>query len=242
MLASAWLSSWIAAPHLTPNATRALREAYATSPARAVVLDDLLVAPVAARLGRFLTDQAEFRTGLGLRGRYGYVTEEDFLAAPASERFFRYGRLARATGAALQGEDFQTFERINRALADPRTRAFFEAITGVHLGAATLSARSMRRGDFLVPHTDDIGERLVSFVIYLSPAWRPEDGGTLMLEHRADPAGDPAEGATGHFAPVEPRFNRMVVFGARTWHHLTPIEAPPDRARVTLGGWFLVPA
>ena len=162
--------------------------------------------------------------GLGYRAAF---------AAPAADRFFRYGFLTRARGELLERPDFATLLAVQQAFDAPATRAFFSAICGRPLGAVTTSARRMAPGDFLAEHTDDIGQRLISFVLYLTPAWAPGHGGELEL--------DDGSGAYAH--RVAPRFNHLALFDARAWHRVAPLaEAPPAPARVTLGGWYLDPA
>lgn len=232
MLDTPWLGRWFSAPHLAPGAISAWRDAFAAHPARVIHLPGALTPPLADAVAGFLHDEAEFTTGHGLLTRYGFVPEHEFHAAPEAERFFRYGAVARVAGPAARTPRFRAFAELLAALADPRTRALFAALTGRELGGFTASARRMAAGDFLVPHADDVGGRELSFVIYLSPGWAPAWGGELRLD-----AGD---GSFPHV--VEPRFNSMVVFDARTWHVIAPFRPGLGaNARATIGGWFTAP-
>jgi hypothetical protein len=217
---------WIQPQHLEWAALEATRERFAAEPSRMVVLADFLLEPIATRMSRFLTDEAEFAVTVGLTTRYGACSEEEFDAAPAAERFFRYRRLTGARAVAGANEGLGALKALDRALAEPSLRALFQHISGMPLAGFASSVRRMEAGDFLVPHADDVDDRLLSFVIYLTPGWEPRHGGTLYLERGG-----------GELARVEPRWNSIVIFDARTQHHIAPIEAgaPP---RVTFGGWF----
>jgi len=233
MSADIAIASWVDPRHLTPAAGRALRAAYSEHPARAVHIKGFLQAPIAERLARFFAEDAEFATGYGLKTRYGFIREREWRETPESDRFFRYGNLVRARGRTIDSPGFSTFLAIREALDTPEARAFFTAVTGLALGDITTAARRMTAEDFLVEHTDDIGGRVLSFVLYLSPGWRPEWGGELHL--------DDGSGAYAH--KVDPEFNSLVLFDARAWHKVAPFtDALGDDARYTLGGWFMDPA
>ncbi|TNF29437.1 MAG: hypothetical protein EP329_15775 [Deltaproteobacteria bacterium] len=232
MTADIAIASWVDPRHLSPTAGRALRSAYAGHPARAVVIPGFLQAPIAERLARFLAEDAEFATGFGLKTRYGYVPEREWRETPEGERFFRYGSLVQARRSTVESPGFATFLSIREAFEAPETRAYFAALTGLRLGAITTAARRMTAEDFLVEHTDDIGGRVLSFVLYLTPGWRPEWGGELYL--------DDGGGAYAH--RVDPEFNSLVLFDARAWHKVAPFtDALGDRCRYTFGGWFMSP-
>lgn len=233
MTADIAIASWVDPRHLSRTAGLGYRAAYAAHPARAVVIDDFLQAPVAERLSRFFAQDAEYTTGFGLKARYGFVPEDEFRAAPAADRFFRYANLVQARGRAVESPDFATFLAVLHAFESPETPAFFQAISGRSLGAVTTAARRMTAGDFLVEHTDDIGDRVLSFVLYLTPGWEPGWGGELHLD----------DGAGAYAHRVDPVFNRLVLFDARAWHRVAPFtDALGGRARYTLGGWYKDPA
>jgi hypothetical protein len=230
MTADIAIASWVDPRHLTRAAGLGYRAAYAAHPARAVVIRDLLQAPIAERLSRFFAQDAEYTTGFGLKGRYGFVAEAEWREAPEADRFFRYANLLQARGKAVESPDFATFLAVLHALESPDARAFFQAVSGLSLGAVTTAARRMAAGDSLVEHTDDIGDRALSFVLYLTPGWEPAWGGELQLD----------DGAGAYAHRVEPVFNSLVLFDARTWHRVAPFtDALGARARYTLGGWFL---
>jgi Rps23 Pro-64 3,4-dihydroxylase Tpa1-like proline 4-hydroxylase len=80
-------------------------------------------------------------------------------------------------------------------------------------------------------HTDDSENRSYTFVIYLTPDWKPDYGGTLVVvakdgvEHR-----------------IEAEYNSLACFDASAGHYVATInDAAGERARLTIGGWFLNP-
>ncbi|MFT7579070.1 MAG: hypothetical protein ACI9MR_000732 [Myxococcota bacterium] len=226
MLEPDWLGAWISGAHLTPQAVSDTRAAFERNTPHYVVLDDFLRPQVALSVSAFLSDEAQFDPGYGVHTTYGFVSAEVFAATAPPDRFFRYGNLRLEAGARARTPGAAAFKRTERRLADPYTRDLFGAVTGMSLGEITLSARKMKRGDFLAPHTDDIEDRCLSFIVYLSPNWGEPEGGALSLSR-----GD------GTIETVLPIYNRLILFDARIWHHVEPLKT--ERARLTLGGWYL---
>jgi hypothetical protein len=218
-------ATFVQPQHLEWAALETARASFKADPAHYVALHDFLLPPVAERLSRFLADEAEFAPTFGTFDRFGMCSEEEFRAAPEARRFFSYGRLTGVRAEARSSECFGTWTALDKCFAAPSLRALFQTISGMPLTTWASSVRRMRRGDFLVPHGDDIQERVLSIVIYLSPDWRTEDGGALFLDQ-----GD------GGFARVEAAYNSVVIFDARTQHHVAPISV--DHARLTVGGWY----
>jgi Rps23 Pro-64 3,4-dihydroxylase Tpa1-like proline 4-hydroxylase len=156
-------------------------------------------------------------------------------AAPESDRFFRYGKLAGIRPEAALDPATLTYMRWRAFVTEPGFRDFFEALTGLALGASDdFGVHRFSVGDFLKDHDDENKNRRVAFVMYLTPDWRREFGGALHMADRA-----------GQTHLVESMFNTMVVFdvSARSTHHVGRIEEPAgDHARLTFGGWFPNPS
>jgi SM-20-related protein len=85
-------------------------------------------------------------------------------------------------------------------------------------------------GSYYRKHLDqfrDIGQRIVTCVLYLNRDWSPTDGGQLRLY--TDP-NDPS-----HHEEILPLGGRLVTFfSARFLHEVLPTQ----RQRVSLTGWF----
>jgi hypothetical protein len=97
----------------------------------------------------------------------------------------------------------------------------------------------MLPGDFMCPHLDNSHDharrrrREVVLLTYLSPHWREDYGGHLMLWQ---------DGRKGPLEPVSYRSNRLVVMETTdaSWHAVTPITGPMPRINVTT--YFYAPA
>jgi hypothetical protein len=232
MIDPAALRGWMQPRHLDVDALEAYREAFTSHPARMVVLEDVLVEPVAERLWRFLDAEAQFEKEHGIYSVHeGGVSEETWLQADQADRFFRYGKLVGTPPEFQLSPNALTYLRFRKAFQDPNFLRFFERLSGLSLGwSDDFGSHAMGRGDFLKAHDDDNRNRRLALVIYLSPGWDPAFGGAL---HVVD--------ATGNTTVVDARYNRMVVFdvAANSTHSVSPIEAAAeDKKRLTIGGWY----
>jgi 2-oxoglutarate-Fe(II)-dependent oxygenase superfamily protein len=229
------LEPWIQPIHLEEDTLAAYRQALSSHPARLVVLEDFLVEEKAGRLTRFLAEEAQFGSEHGLYSADGAVDEDAWLEADDDDRMFRLSRLAGIPPEYRLSPNALAYLQFRQSFQRPEFAAFFQAITGLELGPSDdFGVHAMRTGDFLRSHSDDVKNRRVALVIYLSPDWQPEFGGTLVVTDR--------DGST---ARVDPGYNSMVVFDvlADTTHLVEPIRPDAgDRARFTIGGWYPNPA
>ncbi|VDP50016.1 unnamed protein product, partial [Soboliphyme baturini] len=63
-------------------------------------------------------------------------------------------------------------------------RDWFAKVTGFELDSyVALSASSYGYTDRLLCHDDELEERLIAFVLYLTPDWTERDGGSLDIFH-----------------------------------------------------------
>jgi hypothetical protein len=231
--ALAWLSAWLQPRHLEPASLAAYRAAFAEHPARLVVLRSVLREEAAERVASFLA-RAPFSLSRGLYSANGPVAPARWEVAPEEDRFFRFSLLVDALRGAPAEPDLLAYLGLRRALSTPAVAGFFEAVTGLPLGAPTEpNVIAMRAGDYLRRHTDAGQRRRVAFVLYLGGPWEPAYGGALHVADRA-----------GGVARVEPEHNSMVVFdvAAHLHHWVAPVEpAAAARARIGVGGWLLEP-
>lgn len=224
------LKGWVQSQHLTTDAVRAYGERYRGTPARMVVLDDFLLAPLAERLAAFLEREVDFRTTYGVYPGTK-VSEAEWEAASERDRFFRYGQLHQI------GEEFRlspnalTYVRFRKEFLDESFAEYFGSITGLGLSPTDdLSLHRMTGGDFLRSHSDVLGNRRLAFILHFSRDWRPELGGTLNMTDES-----------GHTQAVDAGFNRIVLFDVKagTQHDVSAISSSAgDRARLSIGGWF----
>jgi hypothetical protein len=200
-----------------------------------LVLRHFLLNTVAERLSRFLAVEAEFQTVYGLYSADGhYVTEDEWLAAAADDRYLRFGAFCGPRTEFRLSPNLLTYLQFRQAFRDRRFTVFFEELCGMPLGSSAFSVHAMRHGDFLHAHTDAVEDRRLAFVLYLSPDWQPLFGGGL---HVVEPGGSALR--------IEAEYNSLVVFDvtARTEHLVGPIEPMAgETARLSLGGWISQPA
>jgi hypothetical protein len=91
-------------------------------------------------------------------------------------------------------------------------------------------ATRYRAGDFLTEHDDDVEgkNRLLAYVLGMSPVWRPEWGG-LLLFHGPEPWR--AEG-------VVPGFNQLSLFRVPQRHSVSEVAHYVQANRLSVTGWI----
>lgn len=226
------LAPWIQSHHLEDSTLEQYRRAFTAHPARLVVIKDFLSPQVAERLGRFLANEAEFRPEFGLYSIEGAVKEDDWLRADDADRLFRLGKLVGTPPQFRTSPNALTYLQFRMTFQRPEFKAFFEAISGMPLGASDdFGAHSITPGDLLRPHSDDNRNRQLALVIYLTPGWKRECGGVLRVVH-----------ADGAVTDVDPEYNSMIAFDVLTApaHFVSPVQAikggPTNR--LSIGGWY----
>ena len=235
MVDAAKLGKWIQPQHLVEENLDRYRDSFSHHPAQLVVIEDFLLGEVAERINRFLATEALFEKEHGLYSIEGAVSQQDWESAADDDRLFRLSRLKGISPEHLMSPNAVTYLRLRQSLQQPEFREFFEALTGLELGSSDdFGVHSMRVGDFLRTHSDDLRNRSIAFVMYLSAGWNPSYGGAL---HVVD--------ETGGDSRIEAMYNTIVVFDvqAENAHQVAPIEAAAgETRRLTIGGWYPKPA
>ena len=234
------LNSWIQSHHLRSEAIKNHHQFFTSHPSRMLVIKQFLLNEVAESLSHFLTYEAAFTISYGLysnANRHGNVpdiSEQVWLEADPQSRFYRFSEITGALERYRFSLNLSMFRHFVAALKGDDFRSYFEKVSGIELGPVPLvNAYSYRVGDFLSLHTDDVKDKRLSFVFYLSPQWEPDFGGIL---HLTDSAGNVLE--------VSPEHNSLIIFDvtAKTEHFISPVKAGAgDKARLTISGWFLTP-
>jgi 2OG-Fe(II) oxygenase superfamily len=230
------LAGLVQPQHLEPASVESRRSAFELHPARFFVIEDFLVPEVAERLSEFLRREASFETEYGLYSVDGHKVDGDqWSAAPEEDRFFRYGRLVGTPSQYQFSPNSLAYLRFRSVFqSDDDLRSFFEALTGLELARSDdFGSHSMGAGDFLKEHDDSDRNRRLALVLYLSPDWKADLGGSL---HIVLP-----DGGTWM---VEPEFNSLVAFDtlAGTMHFVEIVrKAAGEERRVTIGGWYHSP-
>jgi 2-oxoglutarate-Fe(II)-dependent oxygenase superfamily protein len=228
----AWLSAWLDEAWLTGRALGDSRAAFTERPDLPLVLQTFLRPELAARLGRFVHEEAAYSLERKCRRRGEPVVDEEMWASlPDDQRLYQIHTLRGPIAGCRLSENVLGFLHVAKAFRDPRMRGLFEALTGVALHASDfLFAKAMRAGDFIYAHTDRLGQRRFAVTLFVTEGWRREFGGLLCI---AD--------ARGARHSVDCVFNSLVLFdvNATSEHYVTPVVASPDnRQRCTVGGWF----
>ena len=88
--------------------------------------------------------------------------------------------------------------------------------------------------DFLLPHDDQVEDRVIAYSLHLTPDIEEEDGGSLDLFD------SDKEGKSKLIKKIIPKFNSLNMFevSATSWHQVSEILT--DIQRLTLTGWYHV--
>jgi Rps23 Pro-64 3,4-dihydroxylase Tpa1-like proline 4-hydroxylase len=221
------LESWIQSQHLSDRTLKNYHKAFTSHPSRLVVIKDFLQPRVAERLSRFLAEEAIFHTEYGVYSSDSGIAETEFLTAIESNRFFRLSKLTGVNPKFAMSPNAITYLQFRQSFQRPEFKFFFEEISGMSLGwSDDFGAHKMCDGDFLKPHSDDNRNRRLALVIYLSPDWERQFGGSLHVINQS-----------GQDTEIVPDFNSMVAFdvlGAEQ-HYVKPIT---KGVRLSIGGWY----
>lgn len=89
-------------------------------------------------------------------------------------------------------------------------------------------------GDFLLPHDDQVENRIIAYSLHLTPDLEENDGGSLDLFEANEQA------KSRLVKSIIPKFNSLNMFevSATSWHQVS--EVLTDIQRLTLTGWYHV--
>ncbi|XP_003400255.1 prolyl 3-hydroxylase OGFOD1 [Bombus terrestris] len=88
--------------------------------------------------------------------------------------------------------------------------------------------------DYLLCHDDNMGDRRIAFILYLSKNWSEKDGGALDL-FDTDKNGVPRNVVKS----LIPEYNSLVFFEvANNSYHQVAEVTTPDKSRWSINGWF----
>ena len=98
----------------------------------------------------------------------------------------------------------------------------------------TMSSSCYYDTDYLLCHDDDMDDRRIAFILYLSKNWTREDGGTLDL-FDTDDNGLPRNIVKS----LIPEYNSVVFFEVtdNSYHQVAEVTSP-DKSRWSINGWF----
>jgi len=109
--------------------------------------------------------------------------------------------------------------------------ALFRKLVG-EPGITSIDGRATRYrpGDFLTRHDDQVGKRHTAYVLGLSPEWRPDWGGLLLVH---DFAGAKSEA-------LHPQFNTLTLFRVPRDHSVSMVAPFAPVPRYAFTGWCYV--
>ncbi|XP_039258613.2 prolyl 3-hydroxylase OGFOD1-like [Styela clava] len=108
-------------------------------------------------------------------------------------------------------------------------------ITGVELNdTIDMFCAQYKKTDVLLCHDDELEDRRIAYIFYLTDDWSEKDGGTLDL-FSVDESGDPDM----IMKSLVPSFNTLVFFDVSpiSYHQVSEILAE-NKVRLSLSGWF----
>jgi len=229
----AWLGQWIQPQHLTDEALDRYHAEYESGPVPILQVSEFLRPEISAQLHALLAEEAEFEDVYVLRVPDSRVEREVWIAAEDSNRASKYSRLVDVQGGAMSFNPL-TYIRLHEALADRRFVEFFERITNTPLGSLqAFGGKAFGVGDYLRPHHDQGNDRLLAFIVYVNPNWRPSYGGALNVQ-----------GVGGERLVLEAEYNSLVCFNVlgHECHYVANVEeAAGAERRLTVGGWIKKP-
>lgn len=109
-----------------------------------------------------------------------------------------------------------------------------EAFQVSKLSKIDMAAYVYGLGDFLLPHDDQVENRIIAYSLHLTPDLEESDGGSLDLFNANK------EGKSQLVKSIIPKFNSLNLFevSATSWHQVSEILT--DIQRLTLTGWYHV--
>jgi len=101
----------------------------------------------------------------------------------------------------------------------------------------SMSSACYRDTDHLLCHDDNMGDRRIAYILYLSENWTEQDGGTLDLF-------DTNYGAPDKIVKsLVPEYNSLVFFEVdrnNSYHQVSEVTTD-DKCRLSINGWFYGP-
>lgn len=116
-------------------------------------------------------------------------------------------------------------------LSGGETRDLFHRVTGAtRIRFADAQATAFSPGDFLTGHDDDFAgkERLAAYVLSLTPTWRIEWGGLLIMHGEGD---QPSQA-------FPPAMNVMTLFRVPQMHSVSEVSRAAAYRRYSITGWL----
>lgn len=111
---------------------------------------------------------------------------------------------------------------------------FIRRLTGLKVkkGALDLSGSLYNSGDYLLCHDDQLEDRKIAYIFYLSVNFNESDGGRFILLDNL--RGRPNK----EVRKITPKWNRLVLFKVSEFSYHSVEENVSDKERLAIGGWL----
>lgn len=126
------------------------------------------------------------------------------------------------------------FQMLNRSFREDLA-SWLNRNTNIELnGRVSMSSVRYYDTDYLLCHDDNIGDRRIAYIFYLTKNWAEEDGGALDL-FDMDENGSPRETVRS----LIPEYNSLVFFEVvnNSYHQVAEVLTD-DKCRWSINGWF----
>ena len=229
------LEPWVNASHFAKDSIDSYSARFQQNDIRLLTINNFLMSSTLEKCSRFLCDHAHYETMYGVFAKKQKTTDKlSWSALPEAERFFCYEMLSGSDHSDTINSDSLAFLKLRHFLGSMIFRQYVSRLTAMRLAEVTpIKVHRMYRGHFLKPHDDRSDGRLIAFILYLSPSWLPEYGGSLRIIKHG-----------GSEVVVEPFFNRLLIFDVnRHKHHYIAEIFEQGRiarrnGRISINGWF----
>ncbi|XP_015521815.2 prolyl 3-hydroxylase OGFOD1 [Neodiprion lecontei] len=101
-------------------------------------------------------------------------------------------------------------------------------------GKISISSARYSDTDYLLCHDDNMGDRRIAFILYLSENWTAQDGGSLDI-FDTDENGQP----NCIVRSLIPEYNSLIFFEVsdKSYHQVSEVVST-DKVRISINGWF----
>ncbi len=223
------LAQMIEEKHFSASAISKYRELFQSHPAKMVSLEGLLRSEVVDKISQFLITEAEYVQTRRLYSKMNFVTEDEWSQSPEEDRFFSYSSVTGVRPEFTKSPNWICYLRLNSLMRSRSWLDYLAEISGYDIDRYE-SARliSHRSGDILKLHNDANPGRVLCMIAYLSPAWRAEDGGNLVMVDKQ-----------GTEYPIAPLYNTAIIFDPRlSKHRVDKVAAPLELTRYSYVTWY----
>jgi len=220
--------------NLNANAIEGHAEQFNSTPLKLLKIQDFLSPDFANSCADFLNNDAKFKDVYGLYSPNGNnVSLQQWTSSDQEKHFYFYQMLTSPESNHILGARGLHFLKLRQLLSSNNFKLYVEKLIRTELGTVTpIKVHRMRPQHFLNPHNDKRGNRLIAFILYLSPQWQAESGGQLCILDNNNSK-----------TIIEADFNSLLLFDVTQHQHhyvsrviSTRNQTEPNR--LSINGWF----